>query len=146
MEYMPDHKFEWYINFDKEIRTYFEGDIKIFFYDNKIFPEKVIHNRGAYQIVEAAPYMHVHSYYVTTCNKKIRSVTVFGFHPNADPCTNALCLPADMPHSLYNQETHNRIETTLRVYNIDSCHFNPLQYIKLKKLDSMAVTRKEKKK
>lgn len=146
MEYMNAPKIEWKINFGKEIKTYFEGSIKIFFYADKIFPEKAIHKREAYQITEASPHMHIHNYYVTTCDGQIRSVTAFGFHPNVDPHTNALCLPSDMLNSLYNEETHKRIETTLRVYNIDSCHFNPLQYIKLEKLDSMTVDRKETKK
>jgi len=134
---------EWKIEFKSKVKTYFEGNMKIFFYDDKIFPEKAIYKREAYQIVKASAHMHVHSYYVTTCDNQIRSVTAFGFHPNVDPNTNALCLPSDMPNSLYNKETHKRIETSLRVYNLDSCHFNPLQYLELKKLSSLSVNRKE---
>ena len=135
------NKIQWKINFKKKIKSYFEGDIEIFFYEDKIFPEKAIHKREAYQIIEILPHMYINNYFVTTCDKKIRSVNAFGFHPNVDPCSNALCLPSDMPDALYNEETKNRIETILKTYNIDSCHFNPLSYIKLIKLDSLAVNR-----
>lgn len=133
--------------YEKEaVSSYYEGRLKIFFYFKRIFPKKAILQGEIYKISKSSPHMYINSYYITTCDGRIRSVNAFGFHPNVDPKTNALCLPKDMPESIYDQENHNRIRTIMRVYNLDSCHYNPMKYLKLEKLISLPVkiVRKEK--
>jgi hypothetical protein len=130
---------EFNISSKEAVPSYYEGRLKIFFYFKRIFPKKAILKGEIYKINKASSHMYINSYCVTICDGQIRSVNAFGFHPNVDPKTSALCLPSDIPNAPYNQENHNRIKTIMRVYNLDSCHYNPMKNIQLEKLVSLPI-------
>lgn len=112
------------------------------FYFETIIPTTIVKDKNAYEITYIDPSMYINGFVITTFTKDdvIVCINVFGEHPNADPTTNAFCLPKHKQGKKLNKASLSLLRSNLKTYYYDSAYFIPeKKLIEYKKLKSMYI-------
>lgn len=126
------------------INSYNTGIIKLievtYIFIRKITPKKVIKKHNVYEITYLDPVFILSGFEVTTENNLVKTIKVFGYHPNRDPDTHLYCLPDYKRNKIFDQKFFELIVNNIETYYLDSCFFTPLtNQLRYKKLDSIYV-------
>lgn len=115
---------------------------KTYLYVGKIFPDIVIKDRNAYEIVFIDESFILQGFTITTYTEenKISCINLFGDHPNCDPNTNAYCLPEAKVGMKLDENTLSLLMKNFKTYYLDSAYFIPQEKdLKYKKLQSISI-------
>jgi|WetSurSiteA1Bulk_404760.scaffolds.fasta_scaffold00030_33 hypothetical protein len=99
-----------------------------------IVPNKVIYNGKLYKIVDIDEKFIVTEYMVSLFEGKIFSVKINCSHPNADPTSGEVCIPANLQNHGFSEKSKAMIHSILCCFNLDNCYFTPwgeFQYEKM---------------
>ena len=111
---------------------------KVYLYEGQIIPTRMIKNQQAYEITYIHPQFFINGFMVMTEQEHVRTITLFGYHPNRDPKTNLYCLPDYKKGVKYDQKYYEMLLTNIKTYYLDNCFFIPGKMdVKYKKMKSV---------
>lgn len=113
---------------------------KVYIYEGQIVPNRLIKNKSAYEITYLDPLYFINGFMVITEQDFVKTITLFGYHPNRDPITNLYCLPDYKKGVEYNKTYFDMLMVNIKTYYLDNCFFIPGSiHIKFKKINSLYV-------
>ena len=111
---------------------------KVHIYEGQILPNRVIQNQNVYEITYLDPLYILNGFMVITEQSFVKTITLFGYHPNRDPETNLYCLPDYKKGVIYNEQYFDMLLTNIKTYYLDNCFFIPGKtQVTYKKLQSV---------
>ena len=137
------HKSLSYIDARIVIRSFYQ-DLplveKSYIYEGQVIPNRMIKEKNVYEIVYLHPMFYINGFLVITENDMVKTITLFGYHPNRDPKTNLYCLPDYKKGVKYNEIYFERLLTNIKTYYLDDCFYTPgKSHVQYKKLRSVAI-------
>lgn len=113
---------------------------KCYLYEGQIIPNRMVKDKNVFEITYLNPMFYINGFLVMTENDMVRTITLFGYHPNRDPKTNLYCLPDYKKGVKYDQVYFERLLTNIKTYYLDDCFYTPSHsHVTYKKLKSMAI-------
>ncbi len=110
-------------------------------YEGQIFPDTMIKEKQAYEIIEIHPLLVILGFVVMVENNLVQHVILKGIHPNRDPDTLMFCLPKHKLNKKFTEDYFDNLITTVKTYYLDNAFMIPQEpkYVKYKKLKSMYI-------
>lgn len=100
-----------------------------------IVPNKVIYNGRLYKITDIDDKFIVNDYTVSLFEGKIFSVKISCQHPNADPNSGEVCIPANLQNHAFSSKSKAMIHSILCCFNLDNCYFTPWGEFEYEKME-----------
>lgn len=111
-----------------------------YIYEGQIIPTTIIQNHKVYEIIKIHKFFIMRGFCVSLENDLVKSVYLFGSHPNKNPDTNLFCLSKEKYNVKFTLEYFNKLLTVLKTYYLDNAYFiPPKSYVTYKKLKSAYV-------
>lgn len=113
---------------------------KTYIYEGRITPNRVIKNKNVYEVTYIDPLYIINGFMIITEQDFVKTITLFGYHPNRNPETNLYCLPDYKKGIEYTNIYFESLLTNIKTYYLDDCFFVPsLKHLKYKKMKSLYV-------
>jgi hypothetical protein len=113
---------------------------KVYVYEGRITPNRVIKNKNVYEVTHINPLYIMNGFMLITEQDFVKTITLFGYHPNRDPETNLYCLPDYKKGVIYNEQYFDMLLTNIKTYYLDNCFFIPGKtQVTYKKLKSVYI-------
>lgn len=132
INFINDRRVVWSYNDDLPLVE------KTYIYEGQIVPNRVIKNKAAYEITYLHPQYLLHGFLVITEQDFVKTITLFGYHPNRDPKTNLYCLPEYKKGVKYTETYFDMLLTNIKTYYLDDCFYTPSpKHVMYKKMNSI---------